>query len=96
MAQKTIFSKLLEVADVGTLSKEDRIRYDEALKSYRDYNSCMYYAVNEASKKALEKGLKEGELKKAREMARRLKAQGVDPLVIAQASELSLEEIERL
>lgn len=103
-AQKTIFSKLLEVADVGTLSKEDRIRYDEALKSYRDYNSCMYYAVNEASKKALEKGkkegleegLKEGELKKAREMARRLKAQGVDPLVIAQASELSLEEIERL
>ena len=95
-AQKAVFSKLLDVADVASLSKEDRLRYDEALKQYRDYNNCMYYAVNEASKKALEKGVKKGIRKGKLEMARQLKAQGIDPLIIAQASKLSLEEIEKL
>ena len=35
-AKKAVFDKLLEVADVANLSKEERIQYDEALKRYRD------------------------------------------------------------
>ena len=34
-AKKAVFDKLLEVADVANLSKEERIQYDEALKRYR-------------------------------------------------------------
>ena len=33
-AKKAVFDKLLEVADVANLSKEERIQYDEALKRY--------------------------------------------------------------
>ncbi|WP_308587809.1 hypothetical protein [uncultured Parabacteroides sp.] len=36
-AQKAVFDKLLEVADVANLSKDERVLYDEALKRYRDY-----------------------------------------------------------
>ena len=36
-ARKAVFDKLLEVADVANLSKDERILYDEALKRYRDY-----------------------------------------------------------
>ena len=31
-ARKAVFDKLLEVADVANLSKDERILYDEALK----------------------------------------------------------------
>ena len=36
-AQKAVFDKLREVADVANLSKDERVLYDEALKRYRDY-----------------------------------------------------------
>ena len=52
-AKKAVFDKLLEVADVANLSKEERIQYDEALKRYRDYKNTIDYAE--------EKGILKGE-----------------------------------
>lgn len=54
-ARKAVFDKLLEVADVANLSKDERILYDEALKRYRDYKNTIDYAE--------EKGVENGSAK---------------------------------
>ena len=58
-ARKAVFDKLLEVADVANLSKDERILYDEALKRYRDYKNTIDYA----EEKGLEKGIRIDEAK---------------------------------
>jgi predicted transposase/invertase (TIGR01784 family) len=45
---------------------------------------------------ALTKGRLEGELQKAREVARKLKESGVDPAIIAESTGLSAEELKQL
>ena len=91
-ARKAVFDKLLEVADVANLSKDERILYDEALKRYRDYKNTIDYAE--------EKGLRIGEAKgKAEEqrlIAANLKKQGINIETIAQCTGVSVEEIEEL
>ena len=83
-ARKAVFDKLLEVADVANLSKEERIQYDEALKRYRDYKNTIDYAE--------EKGI----LKGKESTARNMKAEGIAPLIIQKCTGLSLEDIEKL
>ena len=40
-AQNAVFRRLAEVAEVSKLSKEERIKYDHALKRYRDTLNAM-------------------------------------------------------
>ena len=95
-ARKAVFDKLLEVADVANLSKDERILYDEALNRYRDYKNTIDYA----EEKWLEKGIRIGEAKgKAEEqrlIAANLKKQGINIETIAQCTGVSVEEIEEL
>ena len=83
-AKKAVFDKLLEVADVANLSKEERIQYDEALKRYRDYKNTIDYAE--------EKGI----LKGKESTARNMKADGLSHSIIKKYTGLSLEDIEKL
>ena len=62
-ARKSVFDKLLEVADVANLSKDERVLYDEALKRYRDYKNTIDYAEEKGIEKGMEKGIKIGEAK---------------------------------
>ncbi|MBQ4162209.1 MAG: Rpn family recombination-promoting nuclease/putative transposase, partial [Parabacteroides sp.] len=41
-APKSVFGKILEVADVASLNEEERWEYDQALKHYRDYNNTLH------------------------------------------------------
>ena len=59
-AQKAVFDKLLEVADVANLSKDERVLYDEALKRYRDYKNTIDYAEERGIEKGRKEGRKEG------------------------------------
>ena len=102
-ARKAVFNKLLEVADVANLTKDERIQYDEALKRYRDYKNTIDYAEERGLEKGIkigeEKGLKKGLAKLAksqRQIAANFKKQGVDIETIARCTGLSIEEIERL
>lgn len=36
MAQNAVFKRLSEIAEVASLSKEERSKYDESLRAYRD------------------------------------------------------------
>ncbi len=52
--------------------------------------------TEEAVEVAKEEGFSQGELKKAREMAKILLSKGIEPFIIAESSGLSEEEIARL
>ena len=91
-ARKAVFDKLLEVADVANLSKDERVLYDEALKRYRDYKNTIDYA----EEKGVEKGIKIGKTEEQRLIAANLKKRGVNTEMIAQCTGLSIEEIDNL
>ena len=87
-AQNAVFQRLAEVAEVSKLSKEERMEYDHALKRYRDTFNAMTGAEM--------KGRAEGELSKAMEAARRMKADNMPVELIAKYTGLTADEIEAL
>ena len=49
-----------DIKDIAALSKEDRMKYDEAIKVYRDNLVTEAYARNEGRAKGYAKGFAEG------------------------------------
>ena len=103
-AQNSVFQKLAEIADVSSLTKEERLHYDEALRKYRDTLCVLESAEQRGLKKGREEGLAKG-LAKGRaeglaegriEAARNMKAKGLPVDLIAECSGLSPEEIAKL
>ena len=111
-AQNSVFQKLAEIADVSSLTKEERLHYDEALRKYRDTLCVLEGAEQRGLKRGLAKGREEGRaeglakgraegLAKGRaegriETARNMKAKGLPVDLIAECSGLSPEEIAKL
>ena len=107
-AQNSVFQKLAEIADVSSLTKEERLHYDEALRKYRDTLCVLESAEQRGLKRGLAKGREEGRaeglakgLAKGRaeeriEIARNMKANGLAIDLIAVCSGLSPEEIAKL
>ena len=103
-AQNSVFQKLAEIADVSSLTKEERLHYDEALRKYRDTLCVLEGAEQRGLKrgreeglaKGLAKGRAEGLAKGRTETARNMKAKGLAIDLIAACSGLSPEEIEQL
>lgn len=95
-AQKAIFEKLLDVADLSRLDPHERAIYDENLKNYRDWSNTICSAVRRAEEKGLEKGKAEGVTEGIRQVAANLKKQGMPLETIQSCTGLPLEEIDRL
>ena len=103
-AQNSVFQKLAEIADVSSLTKEERLHYDEALRKYRDTLCVLEGAEQRGLKrgreeglaKGLAKGREEGLAKGRTETARNMKAKGLPVDLIAECSGLSPEEIAQL
>ena len=99
-AQNSVFQKLAEIADVSSLTKEERLHYDEALRKYRDtlcvLESAEQRGVKRGREEGLAKGLAKGRAEGRIETARNMKAKGLPVDLIAECSGLSPEEIERL
>lgn len=87
-ARKSVFDKLEKIVDIAALTKEDRIKYDESIKVYRDNLATIEYAEQEG----MEKGRREAN----EATARNLKKLGVPIPVIIDATGLSEEEVDRL
>ena len=83
------FRRLLDVANLGALTPQERAIYDENLKIYRDWKATMEYAVENAEARGEARG-------ETRGTAWNLKRIGLEPSVIAQCTGLSLEEINDL
>lgn len=87
-ARKAVFEKLEQIADIASMSKEEREKYDESIKVYRDHLATLAYAE--------QKGREEGERNKQLAIARNLKTEGIPVGLISKTTGLSVEEIEKL
>ena len=87
-ARKAVFEKLEKIVDIASLSKEERMKYDESIKVYRDNLAAISFAKNQGR----EEGLKEGSIS----IAHKLKSMGIPLDTIAAATRISIEEIEQL
>ena len=88
------------LAEIGNFTQEEMEEYENSLKNMSDY----YNIIDSAEKRARDEGRLEGELRgleKGREEAKRedaikLRELGVDFRIIAQATGLSVKDIEAL
>lgn len=90
--RKSVFEKLFQIAEYSNLTKEEKMMYDQSLKSKWDNENVMEYAVSTAK----ELGMAEGEHKKALDIALKMKKEGFAIDQIAKFTDLSAEEIEQL
>ena len=99
-APKSVFGKILEVADVASLNEEERWEYDQALKHYRDYNNTLHTSYRQGKEEGLAegeaiglaKGLAENEAK-IHQMLRNMQEIGMDITTMAKIVKLSEVEI---
>ena len=104
MAQDAVFKKLSEIAEVGSLDREERLRYDESLRHYRDTIVVMEGQFMEGERKGLEKGraegraegFAEGEKQRSVDIARKMKAKGMSDEEISEMTGLPLSDIQNL
>ena len=88
------------LAEIGNFTPEEMEEYENSLKNMSDY----YNIIDSAEKRARDEGRLEGELRgleKGREEAKRedaikLRELGVDFRIIAQATGVSVKDIEAL
>ena len=95
-ARKAVFEKLEQIVDIAAMSKEDRMKYDESIKVYRDQLVTMEYERQRGFTEGYAEGLAEGEAEERLKNARGMKAAGIAPDLIAQITGLPLETVERL
>ena len=91
-AQSAVFKKLESIADVGAMSRAERLKYDEALKKYRDTISVLEGARMEGREEGIQEGIRKGVLANARKM----KAYGLAWDMIAEITGLTIDEVKDL
>ena len=91
-AKSSVFKRLEQIADVASLSRQERMKYDVGLRKYRDTLSVLEGAKQDG----LAEGRAEGIEKEKIETVKRLKAIGADINMITVATGLSAEEATRI
>ena len=87
-----VFRKLAEIGDLRKLSREELELYDEDIKNMRD----IYATRKFDEKKGIEIGMAKGMEKEKLATARRLLSMGLSEEQVSTATELPLEEIQKL
>ena len=96
VAKDSVFHRLAEIAEVSAMTKEERQKYDYALRKYRD-NLCVYEgAIQKGIEKGIAKGITKGETKRNVEIVRRMKAKGYPLEEIMDCTGLSADEVDAL
>ena len=87
-----VFRKLAEIGDLRKLSREELELYDEDIKNMRD----IYATRKFDEKRGMEIGMAKGMEKEKLATARRLLSMGLSDEQVSTATELPLEEIQKL
>ena len=95
-AKNSVFERLSQIADISSLSKEERMKYDEGIRKYRDTLCVMDGAYLKGIAEGMEKGIAEGEHAKALSIAKNLKNLGMNISDIQMATGLSEKIIQGL
>jgi predicted transposase/invertase (TIGR01784 family) len=99
-----VFRKLAEIGDLRKLSREELELYDEDIKNMRDIYATrkfdekkgMEIGMAKGMAKGMEKGMAKGMEKEKLATARRLLSMGLSDEQVSTATELPLEEIQKL
>ena len=95
-----VIKKLEQISDISALSKEDRMKYDESIKVYRDRLAIMAFERQKGFAEGRAEGFAEsraeGERRKQLEIARNLKQMGLAMEAIAQATGLAPDVVGQL
>ena len=99
-----VFRKLAEIGDLRKLSREELELYDEDIKNMRDIYATrkfdekrgMEIGMAKGMEKGMEIGMAKGMEKEKIATAHRLLSIGLSDEQVATATELSLEEIQKL
>ena len=86
--KEKVFTKLFEEAEIAKFTPTELKEYEDSLKAYRDIKNSI--------DTALEKGREEGMEKEKISTARRLLSMGLSEEQVSTATELPLEEIQKL
>lgn len=86
-AQNMIFGRLEEVCNLNSLSRQERLNYDESLKVYRDGVAVIEYAE--------QRGLEKGREETLATNIRTMKNAGLDASTIARYLALTPDEVEK-
>ena len=87
-----VFRKLAEIGDLRKLTREELELYDEDIKNMRD----IYATRKFDEKKGMEKDMAKGMAKEKIATARRLLSMGLSDEQVSTATELPLEEIQKM
>ena len=87
-----VFRKLAEIGDLRKLSREELELYDEDIKNMRD----LYATRKFDEKRGMKKGMEKGMAKEKIATAYRLLSMGLSDKQVSTATELPLEEIQKL
>ena len=87
-ARKSVFEKLEQIVDIASLSKEERMKYDESIKVYRDQLATLDFAK--------QKGRAEGRAEGRERTIQKLHERGESIASIADIVELNEEEVKRV
>ncbi len=93
---KEYFYSIIDTAHIGSLSEKERLQYEANLKSYRHTMSCIRYAENKGRAEGRAEGRVEGRAEGRVEVAKALKAKGVDVAIICETTKLSADEVDKL
>ena len=88
VAQSAVFQKLESIADVGGMTRAERLQYDEALRKYRDTISVFEGVRLEGLAEGRMEGRMEGRANEKKETIRRLLASGASVDIISIATGL--------
>ena len=94
--QDSVFAQLATIADISSLTKEDRVRYDSSIKKFRDTINVMEGAKEEGFEKGMAKGIEKGIEKGISFIAKNMKSLGFPVSEISKATGLTEEDINSL
>ena len=91
-----VFKKLIETCDVASWTREERIKYDRALKHFRDTIAVMEGQKQEGRAEGIKEGKEQGRIEERMAIAQNMKEKGIDASLISETTGLSTEEINNL
>ena len=91
-----VFRKLAEIGDLRMLSREELELYDEDIKNMRDIYATRKFDEKKGMEIGMAKGMAKGMEKEKLATARRLLSMGLSDEQVSTATELPLEEIQKL
>lgn len=95
-AKSAVFKRLEQIADVASLSRKERMKYDEGLRKYRDTLSVLEGAKQDGLAEGRAEGRAEGIKNEKAETVKRLAAIGADINTIIAATGLTEKEVDAL